>query len=160
MTSRRHYGCASLLGYIESGIAVVRVSGVVTPDSSAQVLSAAQGFAETNRPSGMIARYDDALIAIDAQRLHANALRTVGELGALRLPTALVVSRDTEEMWRDYAWLMAQAGIVRGVFTDVESASLWLRAKAAVWEQMRRSALWLLLVAMSLSESAPSLPVV
>lgn len=47
-------------------------------------------------------------------------------------PTALVVQRDQVEVWNQYAWLQAQHGNLKAVFTELEQAERWSRDMAAL----------------------------
>lgn len=54
------------------------------------------------------------------------------------LPGALVVREEDEEAYRDYAWAMAQRGVVRGVFTEPSRAKEWLQARLSTLAQHSR----------------------
>ena len=88
---------------------------------------------------GLVADYSRAEMRICERLLLATAL-TASPRGAghLATPTALLVKADDLEMWQTYAQLMAQNGIVRGVFTDDDAALRWVRRQAEV-ERLTRS---------------------
>lgn len=92
---------------------------------------------------GLVADYQCASLHIDSQKLFGSAMSVIssGNGGALACPTALVVCPDDLTMWRDYAALMANAGVLRGVFVSHDAALSWVRRQAAVFAQIRNRGL-------------------
>ncbi len=56
---------------------------------------------------------------------------------AAQVPAALVVAERDFEMFRAHAWNVAQAGILRKVFTDYRRAVVWAQARASLVSRER-----------------------
>lgn len=56
---------------------------------------------------------------------------------AVQVPAALVVAPQDFNMFRAHAWNVAQAGILRKVFTDYRRAVVWAQARAALVSRER-----------------------
>ena len=56
---------------------------------------------------------------------------------AAQIPAALVVGERDFRMFKAHAWNVAQAGILRKVFTDYRSAVVWAQARAALVNRER-----------------------
>jgi hypothetical protein len=124
----------------ESGLAVIRTEGIVTSDTAAAVLASCQATVTDWASDGLMADYVQARLDIEPDRLMRSALEIM-ERGdrRLALPTALLVRADDLPMWRGYARLMAQGGVLRGVFTDHHAALAWTRRQAAIFSADRLS---------------------
>lgn len=61
--------------------------------------------------------------------LHLDALFD-GVDPAIQRPAALVVPPESERIFRAHAWNVAQAGILRKVFTDYRAAVAWAQCRA------------------------------
>jgi hypothetical protein len=56
---------------------------------------------------------------------------------AVQVPAALVVKPHDFAMFRAHAWNVAQAGILRKVFTDFRRAVVWAQTRAALVSRVR-----------------------
>lgn len=122
----------------DGGIALFRTTGVVSQAVAGSVLGDCQGAMRRWQTAGLIAEYDRADLRIDPETLLDSALHVIRHgSGELALPTALVVRLDDRQLWLTYAKLMAQAGVLRGVFTNIDDASRWVRRQAAVYAEDR-----------------------
>lgn len=131
--SEWEYGGASAQAWGCGGIALIRSRGVVTQSVAGSILADCQSVVDAWQTRGLVAQYDEAQLDIDADTLCRSAVKVVEANGRLSLPTALVVRRDDLPMWKTYAHLMAQRGILRGVFTDYDQAMRWARTQAAIF---------------------------
>ena len=131
------YSGASAQAWGNNGIALFRACGLVTPSAATSILTDCQSAVDAWQIRGLVAQYTDAQLAIDADALHRSAVGVVGAHGRLALPTALVVRRDDLALWKTYAHLMANRGIVRGVFTDYDAALRWARLQASIFSADR-----------------------
>lgn len=124
----------------DNGLAVIRTQGIVAPQAFRGVLANCQAAVTDWDSRGLVADYMQAQLEIDADALMRSALQVMA-LGErkLALPTALLVKADDLPMWRNYARLMAQGGVLRGVFTDHDAALAWTRQQAAIFTADRLS---------------------
>lgn len=68
--------------------------------------------------------------------LHLDALFD-GVDPAIQRPAALVVPPDAERIFRAHAWNVAQAGILRKIFTDYREAVAWAQCRATLVSSAR-----------------------
>lgn len=68
--------------------------------------------------------------------LHLDALFD-GVEPAIQRPAALVVPPEAEKLFRAHAWNVAQAGILRKVFTDYREAVAWAQRRAQLLSSVR-----------------------
>lgn len=126
------YAEASAQAWGSGGIALFRARGLVNQETSIALLGDCQAAAREWDVRGLVAQYTDALLGIDADAMLSSAVSFAGARGRIGLPTALVVRRDDLPLWQTYAHLMAQHGILRGVFTDYEAGLQWARRQAEI----------------------------
>lgn len=133
----RQYTTAGTQLVADRGVATIAVRGVVTDRVMLSLLSDCDADMRNVRADALVARYDQSALAIDAQGLLASAQRVIRPGEAIAVPTALVVSPDTLDLFRAYAWQMAQRGVVRAVFTSPDAALEWARSEAVAWAAHR-----------------------
>jgi hypothetical protein len=68
--------------------------------------------------------------------LHLDALFD-GVDPAIQRPAALVVPPEAFAMFRSHAWNVAQAGILRKVFTEYPAAVAWAQARAGLVNRVK-----------------------
>jgi len=115
--------------------------GTASAQALAGSLSQCQQTAQDTQAGALVACYQRTDVRVDPNSILQHALRVAGQDGAIRVPTALVVPADMAGFWRIYAAMMADAGIVRAVFTSTERALRWATEQAAVTkaeQQFRR----------------------
>lgn len=129
-TNRQQYRTAGTVSFIDNEIGVIRICGIVTPDTSIQLLRDNADWLAANDPMGQVAYYDSAAMAVDAQILLRNASQAGAENPALACPTALVVNPGQLELFSTYCRLISRSGISRAAFVDPQSARDWATRQA------------------------------
>lgn len=127
-TTRVFDGLRSRLGGAAWG-AVFRADGRVSETNVQQMISAVVSDLAKAPPLVALCDYRGADMGATARRLVIAHKRTGM---AATWPTALVVQRDQVEVWNQYAWLQAQHGNLKAVFTEQEPAERWARDMAAL----------------------------
>lgn len=115
-----------------ASLVVADVRGIVTPSSAEQIIAGAAGWGD--RRLAQVVRYDEARVDLDAEELLAAALRA----NASDIPTALVVSQDHIAVFRKYAQMNADRGVMKAAFTRLEAAESWAVDQLRVREQWAR----------------------
>lgn len=133
---RHDYTIATTTTFADQRIARINTAGVVTQSVVGRLLSDCQADVARLGAHALIADYSAASLALDQEAVMRSVRGTIGDDGALSLPTALLVTQDTYPFWRDYAWLMADHGILRGVFTESSRAQAWAQEQARVHQAM------------------------
>lgn len=131
------YGAASAVADVDDGLGMVRVRGIITPATSLALLQHNTRWISEKQVVCQVADYSQAGIALDAERLLSNVHAALQKGHGLRTPTALVVPADTLPLFNSYAWMMAQAGITRAVFTDPRRAAEWAATQALALSEIR-----------------------
>lgn len=134
------YPTASVRLHSTDAIGIAQVSGVVTLATAGALIGDSHKWV----PGGALCNlvlYDGASMAVELDALLpvAQAAKRIGAQEAT--PAALVVGRDSAEMFRAYAAAMGAKGALIGVFTDREKARRWVAQQAQVrehWRQLRR----------------------
>lgn len=135
----RDYGVArSVCRIDEGGLAVVQVRGVLTAKVLDALLEELRAVGGECAPPGFLVSYAEAAIALTPEQVLQRAAALAAAPGALAVPAAVVVPPAAWRPWRRGAWMMAEAGIVRGVLSDCERAFSWLAPKAAVWARQQQ----------------------
>lgn len=130
------YGAASMISDPSSGLAVVQITGLITPAISLQVLRDNAAFVARNRIAGQVAVYSGAAMAITADSMLRNAQIARIEAPELAIPTAIVAPAEAFDMCRRYCALMCEAGFWRRAFLDYESALRWAAEYAQIREDL------------------------
>lgn len=133
----RGYGLSVKSWMIDGGVLVFRVRGIVTPQVGDVLVGHLRSVARQHRPAAVVSNYRAAVMCADARTMDAIVARNEYDEPQLEPPAAVVVSPAELDLWRDFAWLSAQRGRWRGVFTDGVAALAWLRAKARLWRVAR-----------------------
>lgn len=133
------YKTTKAAGWTDSGISVFLVAGIVTPDASLEVIRDNADWMKTTRSVGQVVRYDTCAMAIDAKSLLVSAKLVAATNRSLETPTALLVHPDQYELFSTYADLMAESGILRSVFLDLNEALGWAREMAPIYVELRAS---------------------
>lgn len=106
-----------------------RADGRVSETNVQQMISAVVSDLSQAPPLVALCDYRGADMGATARRLVVAHKRSGV---AATWPTALVVQRDQVEVWNQYAWLQAQHGNLKAVFTELEQAERWSRDMAAL----------------------------
>ncbi len=122
---RWQYPTAIAVATLDSGISVVTITGVVTPDVAASILADNAAWLARSGAVAQVANYEGAAMAIDAPALLAHAAGIAAFNPALVVPTALQVHADQMELWHLYCSLMAYRGMARAPFERMEPALKW-----------------------------------
>lgn len=133
------YKTAQADGWVDAGIGVFDVSGVMTPSASLEVIRDNADWTRATANVCQVVRYDCCAMAIDAESLLCNAQAIALTNRSLETPTALLVHADQHELFSTYADLMAEAGILRAVFLDLDSALAWAREMAPIYAELTGS---------------------
>lgn len=153
-TERWQYSTATVSREIDQGLSVCLVKGVVTPAVAHQMAAGNQRWLARAGVCGQVAICTESLFAVGGDQLLAAAKSVARRHPYLAVPTALVVKPQDLEFFRSYSWLMAQQGIGRAPFTDLEAARRWAAEQAKVfasWPALRHPSF-----ARSPSTAAPS----
>lgn len=121
-------------------IAVLQVSGVLTPQASAAFKSWANRWAKDNGAMAKVWDCRNAVIALHNEHMTRAALKAAQDVGEMVLPAAMLVAPMHLELFRAYCWQAASYGINTVAFTDYASALDWARRQALVhssWPAMR-----------------------
>lgn len=118
----------------DNDLGIFSVQGVVDLPAAGRVMALNDGWAQRHKIAAQVVNYQGAAIAIPAEVLFGVAAGIVrgSAHGGLLTPTALLVRADRLDDWRQYCWLMAQAGVMRQVFTDYGRARAWAEDQAAL----------------------------
>jgi hypothetical protein len=115
-------------------VAVVR--GKVTRVDAQAIIAGAADWGAGRL--AQVVRYDDAQVDLDAEELYEAALRAC----ASDIPAALVVSEDYLSVFRKYAQMNADRGVMKAAFTRMAEAESWavdqLRVRAH-WARLDRA---------------------
>lgn len=138
--NRYSYPTASVQAGNSGRVAIARVRGIVTKEAAGRIIADSGSWCgRLGAPLATVVVYRDATVAIETDDLlmaAGNAYRQGAGLAA----TALVVSPDQAAMFREYARLSAERGILKRVFLSVEDAQRWAAQQAVVaeaWQKMR-----------------------
>ena len=126
------YGAARMTADANGGLAVVEITGLVTPAISLQVLRDNAAFVARQGVVGQVAVYSRAAMAINAESMLRNARIARLDAPEIALPTAIVAPPEAFELCRSYCALMCEAGFWRRAFVDYESALRWAGEYAAI----------------------------
>lgn len=132
------YATASKTARAERSIGIVRVTGILTGDTLGLVLADNAAWLGEQSVEAQVADYTGASLCINPEAMLARADAVLKVDGALATPTALVVQKDLLQHFNTYAWLMAQRGVIRGVFERADEAQRWVGQQARVLEVLRR----------------------
>lgn len=140
--SKYKYPTASVQVGNSGRVAIARVRGIVTPTSAGKIIADSSSWCgRLGAPLATVVDYQDAAMAIQTDAL-LKAAGSAYRQGAGLAATALVVSADHAAMFRDYAQLSADRGVLKAVFSSLEDAQRWAARQALVaesWQQMRRA---------------------
>lgn len=114
-------------------IAVFRAEGQFRVNTAPPMLTHAQLCLAEWRSAGLVGDYSRARVETTADELLASVTTVIAQDGALSLPNALVVRPEDLTTWRQYARMMAQVGILRGVFLNYDDALRWVSAQATIF---------------------------
>ena len=121
-------------------VAVANVRGIVTQASAGKIIADSAGWCgRLGLPLASVVVYRDAAVAIQADEL-LKAASGAYRQGAGLAAAALVVSSDQFALFRDYARMSAERGVLKAVFLSVDDAHCWAARQAGVaeeWAQMR-----------------------
>ena len=106
-----------------------RADGRVSESNVGQMIAAVVSDLAQSRPLVALCDYRGADMGATARRVVIAHKRSGMEAP---WPTVLVVQRDQLEVWSHYAWLQAQLGNLKAVFTDMAPAERWARDMAAL----------------------------
>lgn len=109
------------LHFRPDGVAVGVIRGLVTKASLISLLEKTQREFAAAKPSAWVSDYRRAVLAVDL----CSVAGLVSGDSALAIPAALVVGQPHIDMARDYAWQLAQRGLLRKVFTSPDRALEW-----------------------------------
>ena len=135
---RVRYATASASGWIVKQVAVVTVSGVVTPPTAKQIAADAGAWCVTHGLHAIVGRWAGAAIAIDGETLAAEMTAAPSVPGPRSI--AIVCADDQMEIFNTHARLMRAAGHSRAVFTCDLAALAWAQEQARVrayWASLR-----------------------
>lgn len=124
------YETATVVCTVSSGLNHVTVSGIVTPEVGGLILRDNAAWLRETGAAGQVADYRGAAMAMDADTLLSAAQRVVLREPALDTPTALVLRSENLDLFERYSAMMAQAGITRAPFVDVDRAAAWAARQA------------------------------
>jgi hypothetical protein len=106
-------------------VLVVAYVGLVTPSTLGRARRDTRAQAEEMGCRAVVVDARRAVLAVDRR-----ALMPEGKPELAQKPVGIVVPEAALEMFQAHAWDMAERGYLRAVFTDVDSALIWARAKA------------------------------
>ena len=133
---RHDYTIATTATFADQRIARINTVGVVTQNVVGRLLADCQADVARLGAHALVADYSAASLALDPAAVMQRVRDTIGEAGALAMPTALLVTSDTIEFWQDYSWLMATKGLLRKAFTDPSGALAWAQRQAGVRQSL------------------------
>ncbi len=126
-------GAAMVSCQSDRGTTVARVSGLVVATAVGEIVRSIEDLSAQRGASGQVVVYS-AQVLISPDRLFAAAQAT----GREKLPTALVVGPDQIELFRTYARLALQVGVLKAAFLTEQQAREWVE-QAALVHGYRRS---------------------
>lgn len=135
----RYTGSSKMVGGVENGLSIVRISGIVTPTVLEGVVRDDAAWMQATGVMAQVARYEESALAIDAQSLILAAETALVVNPNFEVPTALVVHPDLLQMFEIYAHVMTERGVARAAFSDPEMARRWAAAQAPVYAALRRA---------------------
>lgn len=119
-----------------SPLVVAMVRGLVNPRSAQSIIADAAQWGAGRL--AQVVRYDEARVELSADELLAAALRA----RASDVPAAFVVRPDHLRLFRQYAQMNLDRGVMKAAFTRVEDAEGWavdqLRVRAH-WAGLERA---------------------
>jgi len=126
-TDRWQYDTGAMQAFEGHNVPTGQIAGVVTAPVFGELLGDNRIWVQENGITCQIARYDSAALLIEPHAMLERVRQVLARGPEISIPTALLVQEHYLEMFRNYAWLMAQAGIVRGVFeiNDAAKARAW-----------------------------------
>lgn len=136
--TRRAFAGAETTVSFDQGMAYFEAHGCLTDRLMPGLLSAVEQDLTETLAAALVARYDAALVQLDADALLVSASGVIKPGAALLLPTALVVTAETMPMWRTYCQLQARRGVLRMPFLSVEDAARWAADQAALFAAQAR----------------------
>ena len=131
------YALAAVSVGCEGRVSVARVTGLVTPTSSTQIMGDSAQWGGLQRPLVNVVDYLAATVAVYPDQLFLTAARVLAPFGGIVTPTALVASPDQLPMFTKYASIAMSAGHIKYVFSTVEDALRWAARQQVVrlqWE--------------------------
>lgn len=134
---RWSYETAAAVGETDRGFAVLRITGVITPAVSLQILGDNHSWLEGSGARSQVVDYSRTSMVINPGSMLRNVERVLKSGRGLRAPTAIVVADHMREFFDTYARMMAGAGILRGVFTDRERAHEWAATQCLALAELR-----------------------
>lgn len=137
---RYTYNTASVSASLDGLIGVGIITGVVSGANARQIIADSVTWGGGPAPLANLVNYQGAVVAIQADKL-LMAAKMAGRLGGIMAtPTAIVATADQIEMFRDYAELSMQAGVLKAAFTNPADARRWAARQAVIrgqWLQRR-----------------------
>lgn len=124
------YKSAEFVADISQGIGVGEVTGVVTLDVAGQLIATSNSLMFDYGACSQIVSYRGAAVLTTSEELFSKAagIHTACET----VPTALVVSVDQLEMFREYCRLAMHAGIEKAAFLTIGEAQRWAGVHAQI----------------------------
>lgn len=144
MTRRRwEYAAASMLAESNRSIGVCAVTGIITQKTAQAVIADNHRWSAELAIGGQAIDYRGAALCVDEHELMRSAVRAMSEDAQILRPAALIVTPEQFDVFNRYTWLMAQHGVCRAAFTEMEPALDWARRQAEVfarWPALRQPA--------------------
>lgn len=141
MNDRRwKYAEAAMRADSDRMVGACVVTGIITPATSRLVIADNHAWLTQCGLAGQAVDYRAAALCVDETSLMQSALSAMAQDGQILRPTALVVSHEHLELFDRYTWVMAQHGVCRAAFTEMEPALDWARRQAEVfarWPALR-----------------------
>jgi len=119
------------------GLAVARAHGDVGTELLRPLLQHTQACLDAWGSSGVVADCSQSRMLITTEELRAGVLKLSARPTSFLAPTALVFRSDDLEKWQGYARMLADVGVVRGVFCDYDLALRWVAEQAAIFNADR-----------------------
>ena len=126
-------GAAMVSCRSDRGTTLARVGGLVVESAAGEIIRSIESVSADCGAVGQVVVYS-AQVLISPDRLFAAAQAT----GRDKLPTAIVVGPEQIELFRAYARLALQAGVLKAAFLTEQRALEWVE-QAALVEAYRRS---------------------
>ena len=130
-------GGVGMCTVVHGSIAVVTLSGVITPRSLGEVKQTVLlMLADVGPVLGFLVHFERSTVRCSAANLTA-ILESKSQGDQATVPAAMVVAPDQLPLFREHVWQCAWLGVVRQAFTDAAQARRWLTARAEVAAQTR-----------------------
>lgn len=110
------------------------IDGSLTPASYASFLASVAAIEAAAKAHAGVTRLDRAHVSCCPREMLAAEVPLI-KSGLLTYPRAVVVSPRDRGLFEEWAWFMAvgPAPQLRGVFTELDVALQWARARARSW---------------------------